>query len=175
MDKQKNIPLIVGLSVPILMILFVAGSIYLPRWFTKVRPQVNFLYSTGGYWGSDNFIIRDGKIQKVEEKSKSPYPPYTTQDQLRLFVHDMTKNESKEISFEAAQALQLNSNTVSQDGFEVVHGRGMHLRGCSRKKRCSGRLNTVAPNDLTSLPIASAFPKFFMALEGLSFSWELPS
>ena len=39
---KKNITLILGISIPILMILFVAGSIYLPGLF--IKPHFNFLY-----------------------------------------------------------------------------------------------------------------------------------
>ena len=38
---KKHIPLIIGISIPILMILFVAGSIYLPGLF--IKPGYNFL------------------------------------------------------------------------------------------------------------------------------------
>lgn len=42
---KKNITLVIGISIPILMILFVAGSIYFPRLF--IKPHFNFLYVSG--------------------------------------------------------------------------------------------------------------------------------
>ena len=66
---KKNIPLVVGLAIPVLMILFVAGSIYIPRLFAP-EPKFNFVYSSGEdyYYGSLNnyYSVKNGKI--VEKK-----------------------------------------------------------------------------------------------------------
>ena len=120
MEVKKNIPLIIGLSIPILMILFVAGSIYLPGLF--VHPKFNFLYSAGGdYYSNHRYSVRNGELIENEVE----YPKYYTQrDEPKLFIHDVIKNESTRISFEEAQHLSLNSNTNSPDGFEIYCGRG---------------------------------------------------
>ena len=47
-DKKQNLSLIIGLSIPIVMILFITIAINGPRWFNTVEPaHYNFLYSTG--------------------------------------------------------------------------------------------------------------------------------
>jgi hypothetical protein len=122
MNKGKNIPLIVGLSIPVLMILFIAGSIYLPGVLSKAKPQFNFLYSTGGNWGQEYFFIQQGKLQKRELKQTSPNSPNLPNSEMRLMTHDVTKNESRETSFEEAQLLFLNTAIKSRDGFEIVYG-----------------------------------------------------
>ena len=124
MDVKKNIPLILGLSIPILMILFVAGSIYLPGLF--VQPKFNFLYATGYAAGDDYYYNRYYSVQNGRLiKNEVEHPEYYTgkRTELRLYIHDMTKNESQEISFSGAQKLILNSNYQSPDGFEIDCGR----------------------------------------------------
>ncbi len=43
MDKKKNISLMVGLAIPILMIVLIATSIYLPSFFA---PRHSLIFST---------------------------------------------------------------------------------------------------------------------------------
>jgi hypothetical protein len=120
MDVKKNIPLILGLSIPIIMILFVAGSIYLPGLF--IQPKFNFLYATGeNYYYNRHYSVQNGRLIKNE----FDYPEHYTgsRTEPRLYIHDIVKNESQEISFSEAQKLTLNSNSQSPDGFEIDCGR----------------------------------------------------
>lgn len=118
MKVEKNISLIIGIAIPILMIVFVAASIYLPGLFSP-PPKFNFVYVTGDdYYQGRQYVVENGRLTKREVK----YPERYTPGLARLFVHDVSKNESKEISFEDAQKLSLDPNAKSPDGFEVVHG-----------------------------------------------------
>lgn len=118
MNKQ-NIPLIAGISIPILMIIFVAASIYLPRLFVPA-PKYNFLYATDGdYYTRRFYSVQNDRLVENEIKYPEKYRP---RRKPKFFVHDIVKNESKEIAFEDAQKLTLNSNVKSPDGFEVVSG-----------------------------------------------------
>lgn len=118
MKNKKDISLIIGIAIPILMIVFVAASIYLPSLFSP-SPKFNFLYVTGDrYYGKYQFVVENGKLAKREVK----YPEHYNSEVARLYIHDVLKNESKEISFEDAQKLYLDPNKESQDGFEVVYG-----------------------------------------------------
>jgi len=120
MRPPKNISLIVGLAIPILMILIVALSIYVPAIFSP-QPQYNFLYVSGDdYWGGRQYEVQQGRLGKREVKHPDNYTPGV----VRIFIHDVKTNESKEITFEEAQQLYLNSNSKSKDGWEVVYGSG---------------------------------------------------
>jgi hypothetical protein len=123
---RKNISLVLGISIPILMILMVAGSIYLPGLF--IQPKVNFLYMSGygnycDYYNLDQYSVIKNKLTKIEIK---PAPNVVNNIQPCgapiFFIHDVVKNESMEVSFEEAQKLNLDSNIVSSDGFQVVNG-----------------------------------------------------
>jgi len=125
MEIKKNLSLILGISIPILMVLFVIGSIYLPSFF--IKPNYNFLYtleisymdyplSEGAYRYSvkNNELIREYIDASDKEKL------YISGQEL--FFYDVAQNVSREISFEEAQKLSLNTNLESPDGFEIVYG-----------------------------------------------------
>jgi len=122
---KKNSTLIIGISIPILMILFVAGSIYLPGLF--IKPHFNFLYASGddSYYYYNNgyqYSVQNDKL--IKNELKQPENPNYNPPRVepKLYLYDVTMNEAKEISFADAQNLNLDSNTKSPDDFEVVYG-----------------------------------------------------
>lgn len=120
MRPSQNISLVVGLAIPVLMIVLVALSIYVPALLSP-EPQYDFLYVTGDdYWDSRQYEVQQGRLIKREVKYHDNY----TLPAARIFIHDVTTNQSREISFEEAQQLSLNSGSKSKDGWEVVRGSG---------------------------------------------------
>lgn len=118
MGSKKNISLIVGIAIPILMIVLIAVSIYLPSLFAPA-PQFNFIYVTEDNYGQNfQFAVENGVLVKREVK----YPEHYTPKDARLFIHDVMKNTDQEITFEDAQKLKLDSLLKSPDGYEVVYG-----------------------------------------------------
>lgn len=138
MNWRNNVSLIVGLSLPILMILFVAGSIYLPRMGKRVVPQYDFLYKIDQGDGAYTYAVKNGKLERGENVHARPilydvgpdgnpvYDPKTPAqiDTTKLYTHDTDKNESREVSFEDAEKLALDSRGMSPDGFEVAQQSG---------------------------------------------------
>ncbi len=119
---KKNITLVIGISIPILMILFVAGSIYLPGLF--IQPKYNFVYVSSDdsyYYSQYQYSVQNGKIVR-NETQRPEGQTYQPQIDVKLYVYDVAKNESKEISFEEAQNLTLDSKNISPDGFEITYG-----------------------------------------------------
>lgn len=118
MQIKKNISLILGISIPILMIVFVAAAIYLPGFF--IHPQYNFLYSTSSdYYGGQEITVENGKLVKVEVKRPDGQ---RIKGEAKLFIYDVTSEQSREVSLGEAQSLEIDPYNKSQDGFEVVHG-----------------------------------------------------
>ncbi|MEK7180580.1 MAG: hypothetical protein AAB706_03825 [Patescibacteria group bacterium] len=120
---KKNITFIVGASIPILMILFVAGSIYLPGIF--IKPKYNFLYlveSSSYYYNKYQYSVQNGALIRSETQRRENPNYNLPQSKSTLYIYDVVKNESKEISFEQTQYLNFDSNAVSPDGFEIVYG-----------------------------------------------------
>lgn len=122
---KKNITLVLGISIPILMILLVAGSIYLPGLF--IHPKYSFLYVSGDdyyYNNGQRYFVENSRLKKNEITQPEDTNNYPPRGEAKLFIHDVAKNESKEIFFEEAQKLNLDTNNTSPDGFEVVYGGG---------------------------------------------------
>jgi hypothetical protein len=136
-DKKRNISLIIGLSIPVAMVVFIAVAINGPRWFNTVEPaQFNFLYSTGPYNSYVIHTVNDGQLEVHRQalpEGASPVP----QDETRFFVHDVTLNVSKEIQEDEAIALRLDGSIRSPDGFAIETGRrgGWFIFGYGRNHR----------------------------------------
>lgn len=119
----KNRSFIIGISIPILMILFVAASIYLPALF--IKPKYNFLYmdESSGYEKYDvknNHLVRDVVNQDYEYLGDT----YLNSDsgESNIYLYDVTKNSSRQITFAEAKQLKLNGSRLSSDGFRVTTG-----------------------------------------------------
>lgn len=126
MNIKSNLSLIFGISIPILMIIFVALSIYLPQFF--VKPQYDFLYLIGNnncyidknnstvYSVQNNRIVQNVQDEVIQNCMMGQLP------ELKIFLYDMEKNRQEEISFQQASNLELDQDPQSPDGFEIVYG-----------------------------------------------------
>lgn len=125
---KNNITLSIGIAIPFLMIVFVAGSVYLPGLF--IKPHYNFLYISGddSYYSYNSsgyqYAIQDGKLirREIKKSSDQGYTPLPTE--TKIYVYDVAKDKSTEVSFEEAQNLILDSSVKSPDEFEVIYGNG---------------------------------------------------
>lgn len=112
---KKNLPLILAIAIPVAMILFVAGSIYLPKLFFK--PTVNFLYVVNdGYAGESRYYVVGDQLfnrQSVADRRKT---------EAVLYIYDVATNQSRRVSYQETQNLKLDPNRISPDGFEIVSG-----------------------------------------------------
>lgn len=115
MEAKKNVSLIIGIAIPILMIFLIVVTIYFPFLFAPV-PRFNFLYVLGDSY--THYAVKNSSLVKQELKYPEHYTPMTP----RLFIHDVAKNTDQEISFEEAQGLKLDAAVKSPDGYEVVYG-----------------------------------------------------
>ena len=137
---EKRTTLIIGLAIPVVMMLFVAGSIYLPGLF--VKPHFSFIYLAdynGGYTpvgGRPHYEVnKDGKLIFVdstpeEKKQIAIYykdnlgamrPPTPSS---AFYKYDVTTDSATKITLEEAQMLTLDGSAQSPDGFELVRGGG---------------------------------------------------
>ena len=115
---KKNKVLFLGLSVPILMIIFVVASIYIPMLF--IKPKYNFIYTASSYYGQQ-YVVRDSKIVKDVYNAQNYSSYYDSADYQYpvLYYYDVSKDESKEISFDETKTIELDSSKKSLDGFEI--------------------------------------------------------
>ncbi|MDD3896512.1 MAG: hypothetical protein PHU04_01520 [Candidatus Peribacteraceae bacterium] len=130
---QKNFALVLAFVLPMLLIVLVALSTYLPSLF--LSTDYNFLYAscTNGrdpypYRCDDylqrRFTVTDGRlsvhtVDGTVDTDKDGVPDSNDQYTERIFFHDTAKNESREITLAEAQAMTLNTLLTSPDGVTV--------------------------------------------------------
>ena len=123
MEKKRNVSLIIGLSIPVLMIVFVAASIYLPSLFIKL-PNSNFVFSIGDdYYSRNQYMVVNGRLTAREQPPAEINNRNYASDPS-LYYYDVKKNSAREITLAEAQSLSLDNHPVSEEGFEIVSGSG---------------------------------------------------
>lgn len=121
-SRKQNISLIIGLSIPVMMVLFIAIAINGPRWFSSVEPaEVNFLYITGQHDPYVAYSVKDGRLLMTDTTPENPIP--TAQYPTHFFIHDVKANKSREIQLDEAKQLLLDGTLRSPDGFTISDGR----------------------------------------------------
>lgn len=130
MDIKKDWSLWLAVALPLAMMLFVAGSIYLPRLWAP-KPQYSFVYmandTTKGYIIPEYAVsVVDGHVVKEFTKQDVALPVDANQRyaEPHLYIYDATTGESAGITFDEAQKLKLDDRKKSPDGFEVSQGGG---------------------------------------------------
>lgn len=116
--KKKDWSLWLGLAIPLVMMLFIALSIYVPRIFDDTPPPAtDFLYtSNASSWG--NYSMQDNEVVWNKYDRNNPRG-----DKPRLYVYNVSEASSREVSFAEAQQLSLDSRQVSPDGYRTERSR----------------------------------------------------
>jgi len=130
---KKNLVIVAAFSLPVILIVVVGLTAYLPS--LLIKTNYNFVYAacdsdTNSYsYRCDNYLqqrysVVDNTlvINDVNPALDSDYDGIPDTDEnysVRLFVHDTSINETREISPEEAQALTLNQLITAPDGVSV--------------------------------------------------------
>lgn len=121
--KKENIPLIIGLSIPVVMVLVIAGAIYLPSIFIHVDPpRYSFMYMSNNTYDGYTYSVKDSHLTREKIKRKNNYS-YPNPREAHIFIYNIKTHKNKELSFEEATAIPLNTHIVSEDGFKIENGR----------------------------------------------------
>lgn len=115
---KNNLPLIIGIALPVIFVAIIAAIVYLPT--AAVNPGHNFLYITNDYGPYKNdYSVKDNKI--VLEPTNIRDDIYTKFDNApKLYLYDFDKNSSYEISVEEAQKYEVEKGPSSPDGYSIV-------------------------------------------------------
>jgi hypothetical protein len=121
---KKNLPLIIGIALPLIFIALVSFAIFIPQ--LGVKPKHNFVYTTSErYYAYDRvyqntYTVRDNKIVlsalAVPVATKTPEqiaPP--------LYLYDVTSQTSHQISFEEAKKYTVDQGPSSPDGYIISY------------------------------------------------------
>lgn len=121
---KKNLPLIAGLAIPIIMIVAIALAVYVPRLFAP-QPAFSFLYSSGDIYQTSYFFAIENEVLVKKDKPQPYgeiyYKPATAAN-LQLYLYNPAQNKSIPISLQDAQNLKLSAMKQSPDGYEVISG-----------------------------------------------------
>ncbi len=132
-EFKKNWPVWLAIALPMVMIVFVAASVYLPRMWAP-KPQYNFLYQSDERYGaayeySYTVYVRNGRLTRQgtncgQDRDVQGKVGQVVCVEPRLYLYDVQTGESRAIELEEAQKLKLDDRTQSPDGFEVKTGGG---------------------------------------------------
>lgn len=131
---KQNLALVLAFGLPVLLVIGIAVSAYLPGMF--VKTSYNFLYASCsegrdyyshncGFYLEKRYTVVNGKItvnpiDPAQDSDGDKIPDFQEGYGARLFLHDTLKNESREVTLEEAQKLTVNGLLTSPDGINVT-------------------------------------------------------
>lgn len=109
--------LIAGLT-PLVLVLTVAGVIYLPAMF--IQPTFNFIYYQFNEGSKFSRYSDEPGFEKLETDYTFTESEFSAlQEEGEFFVYDVKLNENDELSFEEYEALDLDKRETSSEGFSL--------------------------------------------------------
>ena len=124
MNMSKNMVLWVALAIPVLMVLVVAGSIYLPMSGAE-PPQYDFIYALRNYSDGYEYSVVDGRLVADvihREGATKDVPAGVASAPTRFFRQDVAANTSQELSLADVQKLKIDNTIPSPDGYALKRG-----------------------------------------------------
>jgi hypothetical protein len=123
--RKESLPIIVGITLPILLVAAIAAAIYIPAAFVE-PPKTDVLFVERNYqYGVGHYEVHGNALAFVPETPpvNDPYwqkPAYGPQ----LFRYDAEAHTMSPVTEEEAKKLKLDPSPVSPDGFMVDRGGG---------------------------------------------------
>ena len=120
---KKHIPLIVGISLPVLFIIIMSIVIFAPSLF--VKPQYNFIYSNfNESFYPYNFYKNTFEVKGNHIVLKAiPENPNRTSvgDIPTLYLYDVKASSSHQITLDEAKGYSVDAGPSSPDGYTVQY------------------------------------------------------
>lgn len=121
---KKNLPLLVGIALPLVFIGLIALFVFLPT--TYIKPAHDFVYaSVDGYYDYyyvNTYNVENGQIALASSTAPVPNPSYVQRIQMPdLFVYNVKDNSSHKITFEEAKKYTLDPGPTSPDGYNIQY------------------------------------------------------
>lgn len=122
---QKNLPLVVGIALPFVVVLVLLVAVYVPSLLAD--PQYDFIFTNEGYDYNrvykSTYAVVDGKIaQKPVTIRLGELDRTIVEDQPTLYRYSRETGTVHEISFSEAEMLALDPGPSSPDGYIVEYG-----------------------------------------------------
>lgn len=125
--NNKNLPFYIGMIIPVVLIIAVAILAYLP--YLNAEPMYDFVYVVDEQRYNRNtpectlYQVTDGSFSIVAKDVKQYPHDLCLSSAPTFYRHDVSENESRAISFEMLEKLELDSTGISPDGYQFVQDR----------------------------------------------------
>lgn len=125
MNKQ-NIPLVVGITLPLVLVVLVAIAVYLPRTFAD--PQYDFVYVVNDRTLYDRecetYVVDDAGQLTIEAEGADDIAPRRRATCVRgvatWYLYDVSAKEERKVTFDALEDMSLSDEPISPDGYWFV-------------------------------------------------------
>jgi hypothetical protein len=114
MASDRNVPLMLGIGIPILLVLIVFGFIFIPR-FIAPAPQYDFLLITGQDESKLTYTVENGRLIEVKRGKPEAY----IRASAAIYLYKTPNNGAVHLSYDEAKKLKIDSRTVAPDGYYV--------------------------------------------------------
>ena len=124
--NAKHLPVLIGIFLPVIFIVIITIVIFAPS--LSIKPEHNFLYIADKNYLEYNqqyqhtYAVRDSLI--VLEPITPREDVIQTEESPTLYLYDVKKNTSHQISFAEAQNYFLDPGPSSPDGYTIVRDYG---------------------------------------------------
>lgn len=128
MKPTTNLPLFVGIAMPVIFILVISAIVFLPSFF--VRPQHNFIYINNdlnynySQRYTNTYAVKDSRIV-IESAGivNDKYITYKTGNPP-LYLYDVKTDSVHQISFDEAKNFLVDIGPTSPDGYTISYKHG---------------------------------------------------
>jgi hypothetical protein len=121
MKATKNIPLLIGIALPVIFILVISIVIFTPSLF--LNPQYNFLYSNDNSYYNQSYL--NTYVVKDNHVSLNPTPTtpgiISNASNPTLFLYDVKNNSTHQVDFNEAKNFIVDPGPSSPDGYIVKY------------------------------------------------------
>lgn len=171
-SKPSHVPLVIGISLPFLLIVIVMLLVYVPSMF--VRPAYDFLYTTTiyDYRGCETLAGTDTSLAP-DRGGNCTYTTYSAENgqvverivrnsyesrAQELYLYDVDRDSARKVTYEEVSKLTLNTESRSPDGFSIerkyghsgifeIFGGGYNERSWVLKKGIASKTLSVPNSD----------------------------
>ncbi len=126
MKITKNIPLLIGIALPVIFILAILIIIFTPSFF--IKPQYNFLYLDSNlefyypkYYTnySNTYVVVGNRL------SLSPFPVIQgvlyKEGNIPMYLYDVKSNSIRQVDWNEAKNFNIDPGPSSPDGYIVKY------------------------------------------------------
>lgn len=124
---KKNLPLIVALILPLLVVGIVLISVSVPAQDLDIEHKVIFAVNNepyGNYQDEYVYIVSDGKVVQfnIAEFNENARRVRLPQEEPRLYIYDFETRELAELSFEEAGQFEIvKTGNISPEGYYLSY------------------------------------------------------